>query len=77
VTRAEVLGLVGMLPMKEKGARFSIKSLSLSDQRFSEELKRVQKSEGPEKFRVECTPEELEQFNYNQQDIPRTATTTP
>lgn len=63
VTRAEVLGLVGMLPMKVhvKGERYSI--AYLSDPQFSVELLRVQKSEGETEFLIQCTPEELNQFD--------------
>ncbi|MCC6299414.1 MAG: hypothetical protein IT314_08950 [Anaerolineales bacterium] len=62
VTRAEVLGWVGMLPMvKEKqGKRFDIAYTNSAE--FLSQLSDVQTGNGNVTFEIECTAEELRQF---------------
>lgn len=61
VTRAEVLGWVGMLPMKEKGKRFEIAYMNSAD--FLRQLSEVQTGNGDVIFVLQCTKEELHQFD--------------
>ena len=61
LTRAELLGLIGMLPMKEKGKRFELCFLSTHE--FSQRLAIVRNSDDVFEFIVQCSEEELEQFN--------------
>ncbi len=65
ITRSEVLGLIGMLPMKRelKGSRYEISYLSTS--MFREELSRVQDSISSDTLCIECTQSELEQFDMD------------
>jgi len=60
VARAEILGRMGMIPMKEKGKRFSIKSLFT--QEFMEEIMSVQLGKA-DTIKIPCTREEIEQFD--------------
>lgn len=62
VTRAEVLGWVGMLPMVEekKGKRFDIAYTNSAE--FLSQLSEVQTGNGDVTFEIECTPEEFRQF---------------
>lgn len=59
VSRAEILGRIGMLPMRSKGARFSIRALSTPA--FMRALNNVVAGRTAT-LRVPCTQEELEQF---------------
>ncbi len=63
VTRAEVLGWVGMLPMMEskKGKRFDIAYTNSAD--FLRQLSEVQTGNGDVVFIIQCTKEELNQFD--------------
>lgn len=62
VTRAEVLGWVGMLQMVEekKGKRFDIAYTNSAE--FLTQLSDVQTGNGDVTFEIECTPDELRQF---------------
>lgn len=59
VSRAELLGRIGMLPMRSKGARFSLRALSTPA--FMREVNKVVAGRSAT-LRVPCTREELEQF---------------
>ena len=61
LSRAEVLGRIGMLPMKEIGRRFEIRYLNTSH--FLDELHRLQESEGEDALNIVCSKDEFEQFN--------------
>ena len=61
ITRAEVLGVLGMLPMKERGKRFSIGFISTRD--FLDEINEIIISEGDRRLRIPCQKEEFEQFD--------------
>jgi hypothetical protein len=63
VTRAEVLGWIGMLPMKKKGQRFEIGYLNTAE--FLDQLGQVQTGRGDVTLRICCTQEELDQFDRN------------
>lgn len=60
LTRAELLGLIGMLPMQEKGKRFELCFLHTHE--FSQRLAMIRNSDVDFEFIVECSEEELEQF---------------
>lgn len=59
VSRAEILGRIGMLPMKTKGSRFSLRALSSPS--FMRAMNDVVAGHSTT-LRVPCTQEELEQF---------------
>ena len=63
----EILGWVGMLPMKveEKGKRFEINYINSAD--FLDQLSQVQMGSGDVTFVIACTQEELDQFNVELQ----------
>ncbi|MDL2269585.1 hypothetical protein LJC71_09795 [Desulfosarcina sp. OttesenSCG-928-A07] len=63
-TRAELLGRIGMIPMKKncERERFSIAALNTND--FLERLNRTAKnSGGDEEFPIICTKEEFDRFD--------------
>ena len=59
-TRSEILGRLGMLPMKEKGQRFSLAYLSTD--KFLRRLNEIAESPDETILEIPCTKEELEQF---------------
>lgn len=61
LSRAELLGRIGMIPLKDKHkARFAIAYTNTSD--FLTELQRAQQSEGEDSIVILCSPEEIGQF---------------
>jgi len=60
VTRAEVLGWIGMLPMKVTGKRYEIAYLNEAD--FLDQLSQVQTGRGETLLRIYCTADEFAQF---------------
>ncbi|OGR85787.1 MAG: hypothetical protein A2901_01595 [Elusimicrobia bacterium RIFCSPLOWO2_01_FULL_54_10] len=60
ITRAELLGRLGMLPMKQKGARFSLRALSTPS--FMEAVNEVQEG-NTSVLVIPATMEELDQFD--------------
>ncbi len=60
LTRAELLGLIGMLQMREKGKRFELCFLHTHE--FSQRLAMVRNSDVDFEFVVQCSEEELDQF---------------
>lgn len=67
LTRAELLGRVGMLPRKDPRAFFVIDYLSTPA--FFEELARIQDASGTSEIVIRCTKQEMEQFKWNDQEI--------
>jgi len=63
ITRSEILGLIGMLPMKAELKRFRYEIHYLSTSEFREELSRTQDSSGSDTLLIECNGEELGQFD--------------
>jgi hypothetical protein len=61
LTRAELLGRIGMMPMKEKGKRFSIEYLS--EREFLRKLYQLAISNKVSELIIPCSKEELEQFD--------------
>lgn len=66
LTRAELLGRVGMLPRKDHRAFFVIEHLSTPA--FFEELAQIQDASGPSEIVIRCTKQEMEQFKSNEKD---------
>ncbi|MCI5144438.1 MAG: hypothetical protein D3923_02680 [Candidatus Electrothrix sp. AR3] len=60
-SRQEVLGRIGMIPMKEKGQRFTIKYSDMES--FFEEINQISESKGDKTLYVYCSKEDLEQFD--------------
>lgn len=60
VSRAEVLGRLGMLPMASKGQRFSIAWLSSKE--FLQELARIRDGAGSDMIRIKVSASEFDQF---------------
>ncbi len=61
LTRSELLGLLGMLPMKNKGKRYEIRFLNTAD--FREAMSRVQDATEETVMTIPCTNKEIDQFN--------------
>jgi hypothetical protein len=59
-SRSEVYGVVGMIPMKEKGQRFTIKQIT----EFFTDVNRIAAGVGDDTIYIRCTNEEMEQFNF-------------
>jgi hypothetical protein len=61
LTRTELLGRMGMIPMKNKNNRFALSYLHTAS--FFEELNRIQSSNQEEDLVIPCSSEEIEQFD--------------
>lgn len=60
VSRAEMLGRIGMLPMREKGARFSLRHLSSPT--FFDDLNKVASGKGG-RLVIPASADEFDQFD--------------
>lgn len=60
LTRAEVQGLLGILPMKEKGKRYELQALN--QKAFFDALEEAQVNTNIYELVIACTAQELEQF---------------
>lgn len=63
LTRAEVLGRIGMIPMREEGKRFSIKHLSTAE--FLQQINQIGEGTGDAVLIIPCTEEEFAQFDLS------------
>lgn len=63
LTRAEVLGRIGMIPMKAKGQRFSLVHLSTPE--FLRQINQILSSDGDSTLIIPCNAEEFEQFDLS------------
>ena len=61
-TRSELLGIIGMIPMKENGKRFSLKYLNNPD--LLTEIHRIRDHRGNSKLTIPCDNEEFGQFEF-------------
>ena len=61
LTRAELLGRIGMIPRKNKSEFFVLSYLNSSS--FFQELNRIQASRQEEDLVIPCSNEEIEQFD--------------
>lgn len=62
LTRAEVLGLIGMIPMKIPGERFTLGYLS--QPAFLQQINEIQQGSGNVVLTIPCTEAEIEQFDF-------------
>lgn len=63
LSRAEVQGLLGILPMKERGNRYTLPSLNKTA--FFEALEGAQINSKTQVLIISCSQTELEQFDFN------------
>lgn len=61
LSRAEILGRIGMLPMKKKGARFSLVYTSRPE--FLEQINQVLDGTADSTITIACTEDEFRQFD--------------
>jgi hypothetical protein len=61
LTRAEILGRIGMIPMKQKGERFSLSHLNTPE--FLKHINQIVEGTGDADLIIPCTREEFEQFD--------------
>lgn len=60
-TRAEILGRIGMIPMKEKGKRFTLEYTNTRD--FLRQVNEIIDADGATLLIISCTEAELDQFD--------------
>ncbi|MFZ1389061.1 MAG: hypothetical protein WBP46_04580 [Thiolinea sp.] len=65
LTRAEVQGLLGILPMKEKGKRYELQALN--QKAFFDALEEAQVNGDIHELVIKCSAKELEQFDLSTQ----------
>lgn len=63
LTRSEVLGCIGMIPMKEKSKRFSLDYLGTSQ--FFRQINDAVQGHGDVLLTIPCTEEEFAQFDLS------------
>jgi hypothetical protein len=61
LTRSEVLGRIGMIPMKQKGQRFSLSYLN--EPAFLQQINQIAEGKGDAVLTIPCTIEEFDQFD--------------
>lgn len=68
LTRAELLGRLGMLPMREAGRRFSLDYLATPS--FLDDLARAQTARGAAEIVIPCSESEFAQFALGRWALP-------
>ncbi|MEA5568609.1 hypothetical protein [Anabaena sp. UHCC 0399] len=63
LTRAEILGRIGMIPMKVNGQRFSLDYLNTPD--FLRQINRILASDGDATLMIPCNDSEYAQFDLD------------
>jgi hypothetical protein len=63
LTRAEILGRIGMIPTKEKGKRFVLEYLH--EPEFLRRISEIIQGEGESTLEISCTEAELDQFDLD------------
>lgn len=63
LTRAEVLGRIGMIPMIKEKERERFKIISLNEKSFFDNLYSVKRDNGDRELVIECSDEEFNQFD--------------
>ncbi|MBF0585470.1 LapA family protein [Prosthecochloris sp. N3] len=63
LNRQELMGRIGMIPMKKKGKRFEIRYTNQPD--FLEAINRIKESSVLEPLVIPCSDEEIEQFDVS------------
>jgi hypothetical protein len=61
LTRAEILGRLGMIPMRQKGQRFSLGYVNTPE--FLRQINQIMKSDGDAVLTIPCKEDEFEQFD--------------
>lgn len=61
LTRAEILGRIGMIPMKKKGQRFEIRYTNTAE--FLKQINQILDGKGDGVLTIPCTEEEINQFD--------------
>lgn len=61
LTRAEVLGRIGMIPMRNKGQRFSLNYLSTPE--FLQQINQIAEGTGNAVLEIPCREDEFAQFD--------------
>jgi len=64
MTRSEVLGWIGMLPMSPENVGKRYKIESLSQDKFHNRMNEIQEANGEMIFEIDCTEDELRQFSF-------------
>lgn len=62
-TRAEILGRIGMVPMKIKGQRFTLGHLNSPE--FLQQINKIAENTGDDILIIPCKQEEFDQFDLN------------
>lgn len=62
-TRAEILGILGMIPMVQKGQRFSLSYLGRAE--FLHQINQIASGTGDGLLTIPCTAEEFAQFDMD------------
>lgn len=65
ISRQELLGRLGMLPMRDKGARYSLQYLHTSE--FYDQLNAIAESSVPQSCIIHCSDHEIEQFDLHEE----------
>lgn len=66
LTRAEVLGRIGMIPMKEKGKRYSIEYLNQPE--FLDRIDQILSGYGDATSEIPCSEQEISQFDISERN---------
>jgi len=61
LTRAEVLGRIGMIPMQESGKRFQLKYTNTSE--FLKQIGNIMRNPEEDILTIPCNKDEIKQFN--------------
>lgn len=68
LTRAEILGRIGMIPMRTRGQRFSLAYLNTPE--FLRQLNQVAAGAGDDLLTIPCTAAEIAQFDLTSSSAP-------
>lgn len=68
ITRSEILGLIGMLPMAQGKERERFKNQFLSTARFRQVMSAIQDADGKSQLLIQCSKNEVYQFNRKKID---------
>jgi len=68
LTRAEILGRIGMIPMRTRGQRFSLAYLNTPE--FLRQLNQVAAGIGDDLLTIPCTADEIDQFDLTSSSAP-------
>jgi hypothetical protein len=63
LTRAEILGRLGMIPMKERGRRFSLGYLNTPE--FLSQINKIASNDGDDILTIPCKQDEFDQFDID------------